>query len=284
MEVFGGRYYVYATSGSNGALPIFKSKTASIRGGFTKVGNIFTKAPAGYSGLWAPHVTHIGSWYIAFFTASRNGAKHAVYWVYSKSPDKGFSTTPVEVANGGGGGWEAIDPTTYAGAMGRFLVWKRGEYTPSFPRGTFQIRARSFTVPTVNGKPKVTLQSSTSRVLAQVTGNSPVMEAPSLVFRNNKLWLFVARGAYNDCCSQPYHTDVWSAPNMNGTFKPVKTVMKNGQGWGTGPGGAAVTVSGNIVYITYHVWSGSVRVTRFAALTFGSSGPVAGPLPASASA
>lgn len=172
-----------------------------------------------------------------------------MYWVYSTHPDMGFSKIPVKVADGGGSAWDAIDPTVYHGAKGLYLVWRRGEFTPSFPRGTFQIRARLFTVSTVNGSPKVTLAVGTSQVLAQVTGNAPVMEAPSLLFYDHKLWLFVARGAYTDCCGLPYHTDVWVAGGMGGTFKQAGTAMKNGQGWGTGPGSASVISDKGIVYI-----------------------------------
>lgn len=284
LEVFGGRYFVYATSGADGVLPIFESKTASVRGGFTKTGNIFAKAPAGYSGLWAPHVVHVGAFYLAFFTASYKGGNHAVYWVYSTHPDKGFSKTPVKVADGGGSAWEAIDPTVYHGAKGLYLVWRRGEFTPRFPRGTFQIRARLFSVSIAHGAPKVTLAAGKSRVLAQVTGNAPVMEAPSLLFYNHKLWLFVARGAYTDCCGLPYHTDVWVAGGIGGTFRQVGTVMKNGQGWGTGPGSASVISANGIVYIAYHVWSGNTRVTRIAQLVWKNGKPSATVLPAGASA
>jgi len=73
--------------------------------------------------------------------------EHAVYWVYSRFPDHGFSQAPVKITGSGATGREAIDPTTYAGA---------------------------------------------ARQLAQVAGNAPVMEAPSMLYRNDRLWLFVA--------------------------------------------------------------------------------------------
>src|SRR5262249_54770129 len=252
-------------------------------------GSIFAKAPAGLSNLWAPHVIHVGAWYIAFFTAvPKNGGPHAIYWAYSKYPDHGF-TGPREIANGGGGGWEAIDPTTYTSPSGtrRYLVWRRGIYPKAFPIGNFQIRARGITITTTGAHPTITLAAGTSRVLAQVTGGL-VMEAPSLIFRKGKLWLFVARGAYSDKSNPPdahsYRTDVWSAPGITGRFTSRGTIMKTGQGWGVGPGGTAVTAHDGIVYLTYHVWQNGTRVTRFARAVWGSGGPVARPLPAKASA
>jgi hypothetical protein len=284
LEIFGSRYYVYATSGSDGVLPVFASDTASIRGGFRQAGNILARAPKGFTGLWAPHVIHAGGWYIAFFTAAFKGGDHAVYWVYSRFPDRGFSQAPAEIASSGAAGWEAIDPTTYAGAGGKlYLVWRRGHYTAGFPYGTFQIKARQITIATVNGKPRITLAAGATRQLAQVTGNAPVMEAPSMLYRNNHLWLFVARGAFNDF-KVPYRTDVWSASGITGTFRERRTVLAGGEGWGTGPGSASVIAHGGIVYIAYHAWQGKTRVTRFARLVWQGGVPVAESLPASASA
>jgi hypothetical protein len=284
LEIFGSRYYVYATSGRDGVLPVFVSGTAAIRGGFRQAGNILARAPKGFTGLWAPHVIHAGGWYIAFFTAAYRGGDHAVYWVYSRFPDRGFSQAPAEIASSGAAGWEAIDPTTYADAGGKlYLVWRRGHYTTGFPFGTFQIRARQITIATVKGKPRITLAPGASRQLAQVTGNAPVMEAPSLLYRNGRLWLFVARGAFNDY-KVPYRTDVWSAVGITGTFRQRRTVLAGGAGWGTGPGSASVTAHGGIVYIAYHAWQGKTRVTRFARLAWQGGVPVAEPLPASASA
>jgi beta-xylosidase len=284
LEIFGSRYYVYATSGSDGVLPVFVSDTASIRGGFRQAGNILTRAPQGFTGLWAPHVIHAGGWYIAFFTAAYKGGDHAVYWVYSRFPDHGFSQAPAEIASSGAAGWEAIDPTTYAGAGNKlYLVWRRGHYTAGFPYGTFQIKARQIAIATVGGKPRITFAAGAARQLAQVTGNAPVMEAPSLLYRNNHLWLFVARGAFNDY-KVPYRTDVWSAAGITGTFRERRTVLAGGEGWGTGPGSASVIAHGGIVYIAYHAWQGKTRVTRFARLAWQGDVPVAEPLPASASA
>ena len=284
LEIFGSRYYVYATSGSDGVLPVFVSDTASIRGGFRQAGNILARAPKGFTGLWAPHVIHAGGWYIAFFTAAYRGGDHAVYWVYSRFPDRGFSQAPAEIASSGAKGWEAIDPTSYAGAGGKlYLVWRRGHYTAGFPYGTFQIRARQITIATANGQPRITVAAGAARQLAQVTGNAPVMEAPSLLYRNGRLWLFVARGAFNDY-KVPYRTDVWSAGGITGTFRERRTVLAGGQGWGTGPGSASVIARGGIVYIAYHAWQGSTRVTRFARLAWQGGVPVAESLPASASA
>jgi hypothetical protein len=229
LEIFGSRYYVYATSGSDGVLPIFVSDTASIRGGFRQPGA----------------------------SQDHRQRRH---------------------------GLEAIDPTTYAGAGNKlYLVWRRGHYTTGFPYGAFQIKARQITIATRNGKPRITLAAGAALQLAQVTGNAPVMEAPSMLYRNNRLWLFVARGAFNDY-KVPYRTDVWSAAGITGTFRERRTVLAGGEGWGTGPGSASVIAHGGIVYIAYHAWQGSTRVTRFARLVWQGGIPVAEPLPASASA
>ena len=234
LEIFGSRYYVYATSGSDGVLPVFESDTASIRGGFRQAGTILARAPKGFTGLWAPHVIHAGGWYIAFFTAARQGGDHAVYWVYSKYQDRGFSQAPAEIA-------AAAAPLAGLGGdrpdhlRGRFygklyLVWRRGHYTAGFPYGTFQIKARQITVATVSGKPRITLAAGmrAARQLAQATGNAPVMEAPSLLYRNGRLrlWSVSLRAARSTTTrSRTAPTCGRRGLSITGTFRERRTVL-----------------------------------------------------------
>jgi len=124
-------YYVYATGGGDGVLPIFSGPSTT--SGFTKV--------------VAPTPT---------------GA------VVGKT--RSFSQ-PQLLTCGNAAGWKAIDPTVYVSAAGvSYLVWKRGHYRPGFPDGTFEIRARelAFSGATVNfaggSNPSLTLVAHGGKV------------------------------------------------------------------------------------------------------------------------
>jgi hypothetical protein len=69
LATFGSSYYVYATGGSDGILPIFRG--SSVTKAFSKVGNAYAKAPEGLNNLWAPHVVARDGKYFMFFTAAK---------------------------------------------------------------------------------------------------------------------------------------------------------------------------------------------------------------------
>ena len=69
---FGSSYYVYATGGGDGILPIFRGIVANP--GFAKVGNTYKSPQAGLNNLWAPHVVARDGRYFMFFTAAKGSA------------------------------------------------------------------------------------------------------------------------------------------------------------------------------------------------------------------
>jgi beta-xylosidase len=266
---FGSSYYVYATGGGDGILPIFRG--SSLTKGFAKVGNAYTSAPAGLNNLWAPHVVARDGRFFMFFTAAKGSAPHCVYWAVASSP-AGLFSTPHLATCGNAAGWEAIDPTVYETSSGvSYLVWKRGQYHPGFPDGTFQIRARKLTFS--GSSVTFTGGNNPSLILAQIPDGT-VMEAPSLVAHGGKVWLFVSRGRFD---TNAYHTDAWVAKGFGPGFTYSNHVMATGQGYGYGPGGAEViTDTGGTVRIAYHVWETSkptpstkgTRIVRVATVTW----------------
>lgn len=271
---FGSFYYVYATSGSDGVLPIFRG--SSTTSGFARVGNVYPSAPAGLKGLWAPHVVKRDGRYFIFFTAAQGGNPHCVYWAVAPTPTGSFSR-PRLITCGNASGWEAIDPTVYRTAAGvSYLVWKRGHYHPGFPHGTFEIRARKLTFS--GATVEFTGGSNPSLILARIA-NGTVMEAPSLVAHGGKVWLFVSRGRFD---TNDYHTDVWVTRSFGPGFTFSNHVMATGEGYGYGPGGAEViTDTGGTVRIAYHVWQQNkptpqtpgTRITRIATVTWAGGRP-----------
>ena len=266
---FGSSYYVYATGGGDGILPIFRG--SSISKPFTKVGNAYAKAPAGLTGIWAPHVVARDGRYFMFFTAAQGGGSHCVYWAVAATPTGTFGA-PHRLVCGNAANTEAIDPTVYVtAAKANYLVWKRGHYHPAFPQGTFQIQARKLTFS--GASVKFSPGSNPTVTLAEVADGT-VMEAPSLVAHGGKVWLFVSRNRFD---TNAYHTDVWSAKAFGPGFKYSGPVMATGQGYGYGPGGAEViTDAGGVTRIAWHVWENSkptpstpgTRIVRVATLTW----------------
>jgi len=258
---FGSDYYVYATGGA-----IYRG--SSLHHKFKQVGTL--KVPSNYSALWAPHVFASSGHYFALFTAIKSGnSQHCVYWSVSNKPTGGFGKPHLVAC---GNGWEAIDPSLYSHGGKSWVIWKRGHYTGSgFPHGDFEIRGAKVTV---SGS---TLHFSKQHVLVKAY-NTDCMEAPSMIWHGNKVWLFVSRNRYD---TNAYRTEVWSASSVTGKYHKVKTLMKNGQGWGHGPGGAEVLKSGGTTYIAYHAWAtdkptpqtSSKRVVRFAKISWSKKGP-----------
>ncbi len=272
---FGSSYYVYATGGGDGILPIFRGSSTDKP--FSKVGNAYATAPAGLVNLWAPHVVARDGRYFMFFTAATSASNpHCVYWAVSASPTGSFGSPHLLVC-GNAAQTEAIDPTVYVTAKGvNYVVWKRGHYHPAFPEGTFQIQARKLTFS--GASVKFSAGSNPTITLAEVADGT-VMEAPSLIAHGGKVWLFVARGRYDD---NDYHTDVWVAPGFGPGFTFSNHLMATGQGYGYGPGGAEViTDTGGVVRIAYHVWEQNkptpstpgTRIVRVATVTWSGGKP-----------
>ncbi|MBA8793678.1 beta-xylosidase [Friedmanniella endophytica] len=267
---FGSSYYVYATGkGAKDVFPVFRGSAAV--GGYSKIGHAFASKPSGLSAFWAPHVIQRGSSYFMFFTASRGGAKHCLYYATSTRPTGGFSLTHELycVRNGDGSKstrWEAIDPSTYETVEGNtYLVWRNG-WVKSFPTGDYRIVSQRLTF---SGR-SVRFTTSTRHTLASVS-NGPVMEAPDVIRHDRKLYLFVSRGRFD---TNDYHTDVLVGSTIGSRFSFLNHLMATSSTFGYGPGGAEVVGKpANKVYIAYHVWQrskptpasdGGNRVTRTA--------------------
>ncbi|MFC7491703.1 MULTISPECIES: family 43 glycosylhydrolase [unclassified Knoellia] len=245
----GSSYYLAATgSGETGTMPVFRRSSPT--GAYAKIGNI-NAARSGYSKFWAPHLVKRGSYYFAFFSASYNGAKPCVYYASSTTVVGGYSA-PRLLTCGGGSGREAIDATTYVTTEGNtYLTWRSGVHRLGFPRGDYDIIARmlAFGGSTV----KFATGSANNNLLHRTSDD--VYEAPSIVRRGGKVWLFVSRNRYD---TNAYYTAVYSADSIHGTFTFRKNLMKTGQGYGYGPGGAEVeTAADGSTWIAYHVWKES---------------------------
>lgn len=245
----GSTWYLTGTgSADSGIMPVL-SRT-SPTGTYRKIGRVDANR-AGFSKYWAPHIVKRGSSYFAFFSASRNGAKPCVYYASSTRVAGGYSA-PRLLTCGGGSGREAIDASTFVTTEGNtYLVWRSGVHRLGFPRGDYDIIARRLSFS--GGTAAFTAGTRNDNLLHRTSDE--VYEAPSLVRHGGKVWLFVSRNRYD---TNAYYTAVYSADTIHGTFTFRKNLMKTGQGYGYGPGGAEVEKAADgTTYIAYHVWKDS---------------------------
>lgn len=250
-----GRYYLYATG------PGFRvSSSASPSGGFSTPKNSMTATPAWVTDaptngkhLWAPHVFEISRSgvpsYVMYFTGhDRTTRNDCIGVATSSSPEGPFAPRSTPFLCGRTSAYEAIDPTMYLAQNGqRYIVYKIGQYSPS---RRFEIRADEVDAATgttrVGGVDAKLLMSSTTAV----------MEAPTVVAKNGRVWMFLSRNAYDSC---DYATDVWSASTFwGGTWTKVRTLkfVKPGGAAFCGPGGAEVIDDHGTVRIAFHAYNG----------------------------
>lgn len=273
---YGSSYYVYGTGPRAQNVPIYKGATVSRP--FAFAGYAFSGSRLnGYSKIWAPHVTQRNGKYFMFFTASRNGARHCIYWAVSSTNTANSYSTPkllLCATNRPGETWEAIDPSTYETVENNtYLVWRSGHIQSNFPIGDYQIRAVMLRF---SGS-SVSLAAGAPRIKLLGTENGTVIEAPDIIRYGGKVYLFVSRGDFR---YSGYKTDVYIADSIHSSFRFLRHVMASGQGFGSGPGGAEVLgVSSTQTRIAWHFRDGSGRHTRVGVVQWRKSSPVASYVP-----
>jgi len=258
-----GPYYLYTTG--PGGIAVYTSSRSG--GGYRYDRTIsFT----GYSAQWAPHVVYNSGRYVLFFTAlSKNNRKHdnkthCVYVAASSTPDRGYRAYSALKCDANPHD-EAIDPTTYASAQsGHYLVWRHGRVIPHSLPINCQILAQSITYHST-GKPATLTVGKHAHALTPVLKD--LIEAPSLIYRNRQLWMFVSRAAFNTPTgSTAYRTQVWSGPKL-GMLRKRRNIMTSGTKYGHGPDGAEVSLINGTTYIAYeYIAEGPKPLVRHADL------------------
>jgi hypothetical protein len=276
FSAYGSSYYVYGTGPKAQNVPIYKGTTVTKP--FSFAGYAFRAARLeGYSKIWAPHVISRNGKYFMFFTASRSGGRHCIYWAVSSTNASSSYSTPrllLCASNRPGETWEAIDPSTYKTVEGNtYLVWRSGHIQANFPIGDYQIR----TVKLSFSATSVKVASGAPRTKLLGVENGTVIEAPDMIRYDGKVYLFVSRGDYRN---SSYKTDVYIASSIHDTFHFLKHLMASGQGFGSGPGGAEVLgVTSTSTRIAWHFRDGSGRHTRVGVVRWSKSSPVASYVP-----
>jgi beta-xylosidase len=279
----GGRYYAWAT-GSSG-FPVMTASRAT--GPWTRVGASmassglpywYGEGARGQRHLWAPHVVADKpgllqpTTYLMFFTATRKGAWDCVGLATSTSPTAGFTSPGRPLLCGAS--WETvIDPSLFTDGVGRRWLLHKVRHRLT---GRSSIRVVQLTddarAIAPGAQPRELLASSTTEI-----------EAPLMLARDGRVWLFVARDDYRTC---RYLTQVYSAASLGGTFRPTgpdngRLTIRDRAGRALcGPGGSEVIhevgLLTNNSRIFFHAWANgtpsSGRRVMFTGLLDWSSG------------
>jgi hypothetical protein len=228
--------------------------------------------------MWGPHV-----WkrsvpgprdYVMYFSASRRGHADCLGMATADSPMGPFAPRPYPLRCGNRGS-TLIDPAHFVAPGGRhYVVYKRKRFAPRAaaiwalavdPDGTVARHARPFRL---------------------VDGGTKGVEAPSVVTRRGRTYLFASRHSFDSCA---YKTVVYVSGKVQRPFRWFATFglrRPDGRRF-CGAGGAEVAKVGGVFRMVFHAFDDNPKVTpgapRFAwgvPLRWTASGrPYAAPAP-----
>jgi hypothetical protein len=270
---FDGTYYVYGTSRGAG-FPVASSPRYN--GTYTARGTILRrppgwigKAPSLGKRMWAPEVFRVSAnyqWeYVLYYTAwDAKQKRNCIGIAASAHPTHGFSPVagPICAPRGEPANAEAIDPTYFVSDVGkRYLIFKTSVANTSRWK-IWALPMDGFGLHPTGALPRVKLAPS------------HIMESPSIVRHNGRIWLFASRNWYNQC---NYLTEAWSARSLwGGTFTFRRSVLNpSTTHLACGNGGASVVnLAGHTrtVFFSHGGALSTPRTDRVATITWDSGG------------
>lgn len=194
---------------------------------------------------WAPHVFEAStnpasSRYVMYFAGTPKGKPKlkCIGAAFSGDPTKVFTPRKTPLICGGKNS-TVIDPAHFAEAGKNYLVYKQRTFD------SYQIRAIQVT----SGWGKTTGKSWKLR-----DGYGRNIEAPSLVKKNKRVYMFVSVNNYKTCA---YRTVYTSSTSIRKAFGKLRMLDLGGSTKGRycGPGGADVVKDARGKYvIAFHGW------------------------------
>ena len=194
--------------------------------------------------MWGPHV-----WkrsvpgprdYVMYFSASRKGGTDCLGMAIAESPLGPFAPQPRPLRCGTKGS-TLIDPAHFDNPRGAdYLLYKRHRYRPKAV-GIWAVRVRPDGEPVRGVRP-----------FRVVDGGGKQVEAPSVVIRHGRTYLFASRRAYNSC---DYRTVVYVG-TVHRQFEWLGNVglrRPNGRRF-CGPGGAEVRNVSGVFRMVFHAF------------------------------
>jgi hypothetical protein len=199
-----------------------------------------------------------------YFSGSKRGGSDCIGMAIAESPMGPFVPKPRPMRCTDRGA-TLIDPAYFRTPGGlRYLVYKRHHYRP-MAVGIWAVRVR----------PDGSRQQG-ARPFLVIDGGRRQIEAPSVVARNGRVYVFTSRRRYDSCA---YRTVVYVARALRQRFRSLGTLdldRRNGRPF-CGPGGAEVRNVQGTYRIVFHafdknpdiypaaprfVWGGRLRWTQ----------------------
>jgi hypothetical protein len=195
--------------------------------------------------MWGPHVWKRSVQgprdYVMYFSASRRGRSDCIGMAVAASPLGPFLPRPLPLRCADQGA-TLIDPAYFRTRSGvHYLLFKRHRYR-SRDAAIWAVRVRA------DGG-----RRPGARPFRVVDGRGRQIEAPSVVTRHGRTYLFASRRAYDTCA---YRTVVYVGATLRRPFVPLGSLdlrRPNGRRF-CGPGGAEVGSDGRTYRMVFHAF------------------------------
>jgi arabinan endo-1,5-alpha-L-arabinosidase len=256
-----GTYYIFST-GSRIPLICSKDKIS-----WEHCGRVFTRNPAwtrevnpNLSDIWAPDISFFNNRWHLYYAVSTFGTQNSAIGLATnvtldpESPDYEWVDQGEVLRSRPGDPWNAIDANLVLDEKGEsWLAWG------SFWSGIWMGQIDSATG-------KLATENSNYYQLADRSAgsdNTPAIEAPFIIQRDGKWYLFVS---FDQCCqgiSSTYNVRVGRSDTLTGPYVDRDAVPMN-EGGGTlilseygqwkGPGHNGMLVEDGVFWIVYHAY------------------------------
>lgn len=195
--------------------------------------------------MWSPHV-----WkrqvrgqrrYVMYFSASRHRRTDCIGMAVASRPTGPFRPLrrPLQCPRKGA---TLIDPAYFRAPGGaHYLIYKRRVFSP-----------RSFAIMAVRVRPDGR-KVRRARPFVVVDGRDRQIEAPSMIGRKGRIYLFSSRRSYATCA---YRTEVFVGRSVAGPFRslgPLRVRKRDGRAF-CGPGGAEVARVAGRYEMVFHAF------------------------------
>jgi hypothetical protein len=239
-----GDRYVMACTGGN-ASSAFNMFVSNDLVNWTEMGHILPSGsvPAwAMRGFWAPEIHHVGTGWVAYFTAGSTGQRLGIGVASALTSTGPFTALPQPLLHDPNVG--LIDPSEYTAPDGTpYLLWKEdgnsiGQPTPIHaqqlaPDGLSLVGSRS------------------TLITNDQAWEGTVTEGPFMVDHDGRYYLFYSGNSY---ASGRYAIGVARANSPTGPFtKAPGPILVSGGAW-AGPGHCSVVEGQGETYMVYHSW------------------------------
>ena len=229
------------------------------------VGPRGTRHDRGDVHMWGPHVWKRSAPgrrdYVMYFSASRRGRSDCIGMAVADSPLGPFRPRPRPLRCTDIGA-TLIDPAHFATRGGvHYVLYKRHRYRPKRV-AIWAVRVRA------NGEPR-----PSARPFRVIDGGRLQIEAPSVVARRGRVYVFASRRAYDSC---DYRTVVYVAGSLHRPFRslgPLRLRRPNGRRF-CGPGGAEVRNVRGTFRMVFHAFDRNPATTPGPVARFAWGGPL----------